>query len=134
MLDALVELLPQGVAQLNKRCVSVQPAGAPGGKAVVHFEDGSQYQADVIVGCDGIRSVVRDAVAQGSSTTRYMNTVAYRGLFPISNLKTFRPNELECPRLYAGIDKVMFQLLSVKASLFTHNSTSYVSPSRTIRW
>jgi len=105
MLDALVELLPQGVAQLNKRCVSVQHADAPGGKAVVHFEDGSQYQADVIVGCDGIRSVVRDTVNQGSSTTRYMNTVAYRGLFPISNLKTFRSNELECPRCYVGIDK-----------------------------
>jgi len=105
MLDALVELLPHGVAQFNKRCISVQPATNPGGKGTIQFADGSEYRADLIIGTDGIRSVVRDVVAPENAAPRYMNTTAYRGLFPISNLKAFRPKELECPRMYAGFDK-----------------------------
>lgn len=105
MLDALVELLPPNVAQLNKRCISVKPATIPGEKGIVYFEDGSEYQADLIVGTDGIKSVVRSVVDPLNTVTRYMNTIAYRGLFPISNLKAFRPKELECPRMYAGFDK-----------------------------
>lgn len=45
---------------------------------VVHFEDGTEISADVIVGADGLRSVVREAVAQG--TLRYSGQVCHRGV------------------------------------------------------
>jgi len=105
MLDALVDLLPPNVAHFNKRCTSVQPAPSPGEKGTIHFADGTDYRADIIVGCDGIKSTVRDAVSMNKSKPMYMNTVAYRGLIPISELKCFDPQDLECPRMYAGLDK-----------------------------
>jgi len=117
MLDALVEILPPGIAHLNKRCISVQP-GSPDGsqKATIKFADGSEYQADLVVGCDGVKSVVRKAVAEpdrneknvnGAVTrTRYMNTNVYRGLVPFDKLKSVRAEDMiERPRIYSGLDK-----------------------------
>ena len=53
--------------------------------ARVHFSDGSSEQADLIVGADGIGSVVRKAIAPGSEPS-YAGYVAFRGLAPESHL------------------------------------------------
>jgi salicylate hydroxylase len=52
----------------------------PAGVAVVTFDDGSTVTADVVVGADGVHSVVRDAVAGTGQGPVYSGTSAFRGL------------------------------------------------------
>ncbi|WP_018332977.1 FAD-dependent monooxygenase [Actinomycetospora chiangmaiensis] len=51
----------------------------------IAFTDGSTVTADVVVGADGVHSVVRDFVAPGEGP-RYSGTSAFRGLVPRSAL------------------------------------------------
>ena len=56
LLDVLAAALPAGIVTLGKRCTEVRPGGD---SAVARFADGSEIEADVIVGADGIHSPVR---------------------------------------------------------------------------
>src|SRR5262245_31708372 len=49
----LSEALPPAVIHLGKRCVAAQTRN---GAAALTFADGSSAEADVVIGCDGIRS------------------------------------------------------------------------------
>src|SRR6266545_1988682 len=57
LLDVLAAALPAATVRLGTRCVSVQ---ANEDSASARFADGSEIEADVIVGADGIHSAVRD--------------------------------------------------------------------------
>src|SRR5262245_18841235 len=52
----LSEAVPEASIQLGKRCTRVESRN---GAAALAFADGSSAEADVVVGCDGIRSAVR---------------------------------------------------------------------------
>ncbi|SEB39626.1 FAD-dependent monooxygenase [Terriglobus roseus] len=54
-------------------------------EATVRFEDGAQRTADVVIGADGIGSVVRQMVAPGTEL-RYAGYAAFRGLSPETRL------------------------------------------------
>lgn len=78
VLDVLVKLLP-GVGNLRvvfgKRLVSVEGA-------CLGFADGSEAEADLVVGCDGIRSVCRKLVFASDdviATPQFAGMVVYRG-------------------------------------------------------
>jgi len=49
---------------------------------VLHFYDGSSEDADLVVGADGIGSVLRPVVTAQPSPNRYAGYVAWRGLVP----------------------------------------------------
>ncbi|MGH3281164.1 MAG: FAD-dependent oxidoreductase, partial [Trebonia sp.] len=59
LLDVLAAALPGEVASLRKRCASVESGQA---SAVARFTDGTEVEADVIIGADGIHSVARTAL------------------------------------------------------------------------
>ena len=46
-------LLDSGVTKFNKRCVSLGRTSA--GRQVVHFSDHTTYEADLVIGADGIK-------------------------------------------------------------------------------
>jgi 2-polyprenyl-6-methoxyphenol hydroxylase-like FAD-dependent oxidoreductase len=48
----------------------------------LQFEDGGDESADLVIGADGVGSVVRDAVLGRPSPSIYAGYVAWRGLFP----------------------------------------------------
>src|SRR5258708_437038 len=54
--------------------------------ARLDFEDGSEEVADLVIGGDGVGSVVRQAVTGESSPSIYAGYVAWRGLLPESTL------------------------------------------------
>lgn len=71
--------LPQGAYRLGAAVTGVQTDGE---KAVVVFADGAEARFDLVVGADGLRSVVRRAVAPEAHANRYVGYVTWRGLVP----------------------------------------------------
>lgn len=65
--------------RLESTVIAVE-AGDPG-PAVVVTEDGARYPADLVVGADGIHSVVRSTLL-GADRPEYSGDVAYRALIP----------------------------------------------------
>ena len=53
---------------------------------VILFADHTTYEADLVIGADGIKSVLRNAVVSDGHLV-FSNTYAYRGLIPIDALK-----------------------------------------------
>ena len=82
----MVKLLPedQEVAVFNKRLeVIVDDTKGESGKMKMVFRDGTEAEADAIIGCDGIKSRTRELiVGEGSpeAKCRYSYKYAYRGL------------------------------------------------------
>ncbi|KAI0756243.1 FAD/NAD(P)-binding domain-containing protein [Daedaleopsis nitida] len=120
-LDALVSLLDANSTHFNKRCVSIteSPTGSPK-PLVVHFQDGTTFDADVVLGADGIKSSVRDVVLAGTGQSTgkrllYSNTIAYRGLIPYAKLREagFKTDLLERPVCLVGPSK-HFILFNIK--------------------
>jgi salicylate hydroxylase len=80
----LTGALAPGVVEHDRRCVAVT-TGDGSGRAQIAFADGTTADADVVVGADGVHSVLRAAVA-GPSTPVFSGTVGYRGLVPVEAL------------------------------------------------
>jgi salicylate hydroxylase len=74
--------VPEASIELGKRCTQVETRN---GSAGLTFADGTSADADVIVGCDGIRSAVRSCVFGGEGP-RYVGTMCWRALAPTSAL------------------------------------------------
>ncbi|OJJ46567.1 hypothetical protein ASPZODRAFT_142375 [Penicilliopsis zonata CBS 506.65] len=87
-LDELVKLLPDHVAQFNKRLDTIEKKEADGedGRLRLSFTDGSFATADLVIGCDGIKSRVRQILlgdAHPAAKPGYTHKYAYRGLVPM---------------------------------------------------
>jgi salicylate hydroxylase len=78
----LSEAVPQACFELGKRCTAAESRN---GSAGLTFADGSSAEADVVVGCDGIRSAVRASVFGGEGP-RYVGTMCWRALAPADAL------------------------------------------------
>lgn len=78
----LLRQLPPAGVRLGRGVRSVkQDEADPQGSARVCFTDGSREEADLLVGADGGRSLVRDAVA-AAAPTRFQGYVGWRALVP----------------------------------------------------
>jgi salicylate hydroxylase len=87
LLDVLADALPAGIVTLGKRCSS---AATEGGAAVATFTDGSQVEADVVIGADGIHSAVRTALF-GPDAPRFTGKICYRSVIPAAAVRGGRP-------------------------------------------
>jgi salicylate hydroxylase len=74
----------QAPLHLGANCVG---ADTVNGTAVVRFADGSTAEADVIVGCDGIRSAIR-AQHFGDGAPRFTEMMAWRCIVPMDCVPT----------------------------------------------
>jgi salicylate hydroxylase len=87
MLDVLVGCLPSGgknCAEFEKRMVGVRDG--EDGKMICVFADGTTAEADVVVGCDEIKSACRPFVFGKDSElskTLFSGKIAYRAMVPM---------------------------------------------------
>ena len=83
LLAALVRALPAERLHVGHRLVGVVDHGDRVGAS---FENGATVEADILVGADGIHSVVRGALF-GPEDPAFTGCVAYRGLVPVERLR-----------------------------------------------
>lgn len=84
-LSELVRLLPSDLARFQKHLVDVDE-DEDSGRMVCRFADGSSAQADVVIGCDGIKSRVRSLIVgdqHPATAPSFTHKYAYRGLVPM---------------------------------------------------
>lgn len=81
----LIELLPPGIVHLGLRCVAVTEVA---GGAELTLSDGSVRTADVVIGADGIHSMVRAALVD--DRPRYSGQLIYRGLVSAAKVPFLR--------------------------------------------
>ncbi len=80
--DALASKIPPQSIQFGKKLVHIEERGA---RAALSFADGSEIEADAVIGADGVHSLIRDYVA-GPAQSRFTGRLAYRTTFPASLL------------------------------------------------
>jgi salicylate hydroxylase len=76
LVDMLAEALPAGVVHAGHRCTGFERYGDV---ASVSFQNGAVAEGDVVIGADGIHSVLRQHVHPESRPV-FSGTVAYRGV------------------------------------------------------
>jgi 2-polyprenyl-6-methoxyphenol hydroxylase-like FAD-dependent oxidoreductase len=79
LLDVLAAAVPAASVRLGARCVSVD-TDAEGARA--RFADGTEIEADAIIGADGIHSAVRSSLF-GPEAPRFTGKVCWRMLVPV---------------------------------------------------
>jgi 6-hydroxynicotinate 3-monooxygenase len=75
---AILESVAPGTVMFGRRLVAVKQDGDV---VQLSFADGSQAEADVVIGADGVNSKVREAVVD-PSPSRFTGAVAHRAIYP----------------------------------------------------
>jgi salicylate hydroxylase len=95
LLDAVRQAVPGEDVRLGKRCVGLDSAGVDGaardrdgGGHLLRFADGETARADVVIGADGIHSMVRAALTEPAPAT-YSGLCAFRALVPAEQAPEF---------------------------------------------
>ncbi|KAI0673672.1 FAD/NAD-P-binding domain-containing protein [Trametes maxima] len=87
-LDSLVGAVDPKTTHFHKRLTSITESTTNPGRSVLHFQDGTTHETDIVLGADGIKSAVRKHILDGENgRVAFTNTVAYRGLIPYDQLK-----------------------------------------------
>jgi salicylate hydroxylase len=70
------------VIALDHKLTRIEPVGED---VRLHFAERDPVDSDVVIGADGVRSVIRDFVTDGRAPL-YSGTSAYRGIVPVDQL------------------------------------------------
>jgi salicylate hydroxylase len=84
LLQVLGRSVPEQNLHLGANCTGIEVSDRT---AAARFGDGSEIEADLIVGADGIHSVVRASLF-GSEAPRFTGCVCWRGLVPFDAVKS----------------------------------------------
>ncbi|WP_153722593.1 FAD-dependent monooxygenase [Sporosarcina cascadiensis] len=77
--EILTKDIPEEKITFNIKCQDVKNSGD---KAIAYFDNGESFEADLIVGADGIRSVVREAL-WGIDDPKFTGDMCWRALVPV---------------------------------------------------
>src|SRR5882672_4704610 len=76
--EALASVLPAGVVHGGKKLVGLDERGS---RVRLTFDDGDGAEADLVIGADGVHSIVRDLIV-GPDAPIHKGRIAYRAIFP----------------------------------------------------
>jgi salicylate hydroxylase len=85
LLDALSQAVPAGTVRLGQRVTAVSVSGPT---ATLTFAAGERAEADVVIGADGIHSVIRAALTEPVPPT-HVGLCAFRALVPARDAPAF---------------------------------------------
>ncbi|MFJ9179452.1 FAD-dependent monooxygenase [Streptomyces sp. NPDC102360] len=85
LLDAVKSAVPGDRIRLGAKCTAIEPGRD---SVLLRFADGSWTEADVVVGADGVHSVVRGAVAE-AEPPEYSGLCAFRAIVPAEAVPAF---------------------------------------------
>ncbi|XMA14642.1 hypothetical protein WAI453_007433 [Rhynchosporium graminicola] len=94
LLNELLSLLPTERIIFNKSVDKIDDPCDVKKRPTVYFKDGSSVQTDLIVGCDGIKSRVRDSLVGKEHAARFTGKYCYRGITDMSLLQSKIGDEL----------------------------------------
>ena len=86
LLDVLAQSVPADVVTLSARCEAVAIGET---SAAARFTDGSEIEADLVVGADGIHSAVRTSLF-GPDAPQFTGKICYRSVIPVADLPARR--------------------------------------------
>jgi 2-polyprenyl-6-methoxyphenol hydroxylase-like FAD-dependent oxidoreductase len=89
--EALTSVIPDTIIHLNKKLAGLSHNGGP---VTLSFSDGTEAEADAVIGADGVHSTVRSIII-GPDKPLHRGRIAYRAVFdsslmpgPISTSRT----------------------------------------------
>ena len=85
--SALASVLPPEIIHLNHRCIAIEQHE---GGVTARFENGEVAEADLLIGADGINSVVRQALV-GDGAPIYAGRMSWRALIKFAH-EELRPH------------------------------------------
>lgn len=106
LLELLASKLPPGFVQFSKRLLNYVEDDD---HITLYFKDGTTAKCDILIGADGIHSVVRSQMFAGEveADPVYSGTVVTRGLIPTEKMRTLLGEEAATsPQLYLGHNRV----------------------------
>ncbi|KAL9084200.1 MAG: hypothetical protein Q9165_008186 [Trypethelium subeluteriae] len=83
-LDELVKLIPDGMCSFQKTLedITEQSSSDP---VTLHFSDGTTARADIVIGCDGVKSRTRTLLfGAEKAAPQFTNQYVYRSLVPMN--------------------------------------------------
>lgn len=86
LLDVLAQSIPADVVSLSARCEAVTTSESG---ASARFTDGTEIEADVVIGADGIHSAVRASLF-GPDAPKFTGKICYRSVIPVAELPAKR--------------------------------------------
>lgn len=84
--------------RVGERCVAVTQDDAG---VTARFENGSEARGAVLVGCDGLRSIVRECV-HGAAMPPFAGYIAYRALVPTQRIRDVAIEPPSCLQIGPG--------------------------------
>ncbi|GIV98105.1 MAG: monooxygenase [Herpetosiphonaceae bacterium] len=96
---AIAERLPAGVIETGAECVSFEQSGVG---VIAHFKGREPARGSLLIGADGIHSVVRAAL-WGADRVRYSGQTCYRGIALMAPPDPYIIREVWGPGRRAGI-------------------------------
>lgn len=88
--NLLLEAIPSDRVHTDHKCVSIEQGSE---KVLLRFANGREALADLVVGADGIHSMVREVIV-GPDKPRFSGICAYRGLVPIERFQRLGETDL----------------------------------------
>ncbi len=82
LLTALASAVPQEIVHLGHQCVGLESVSD---SVAVRFYNGVTARGDVVIGADGIHSMIRREIV-GDEAPLFSGSIAYRGLVPATRL------------------------------------------------
>ncbi|KAK3302999.1 uncharacterized protein B0T15DRAFT_486526 [Chaetomium strumarium] len=106
-LEELMGMVGEGTVQFGKRLERIEDPGVGEKKVVLHFEDGTTAEADAVIGCDGVKSKVREVLVGGKdkegAKCGYSGKYAYRCMIPMDRaMEELGPARAGCSSLWMG--------------------------------
>ncbi|GAM37890.1 monooxygenase [Talaromyces pinophilus] len=135
--NALYAEVPKDIVHFNKKLVTLENLEEKGVRLI--FADGSQTTADIVVGGDGIRSVVRQHIYPDYKIN-YVGSVGWRTLVPVSAISHIPDISLTVTNWWRGAGSAIYMSPVDELSNLEHMEVSCRSvnepevPGETVSW